>query len=107
MSVIQLTAQQLKHQLAGDAKLHLLDVREPFEYNYARIDGSLHIPMNQIPDRLTEIDTENEYVVICHHGIRSQQVAMYLVQSGFSKIYNLSGGIEAWSTECDNSIPRY
>ena len=85
----------------------MLDVREPHEFQYARIEGSTLIPLNQIPQRLQELDRSLEIVVICHHGMRSQQAAYFLDRQGFERILNLSGGIDAWSKECDVSVPRY
>jgi rhodanese-related sulfurtransferase len=107
MSVIQITAKELEKKLYDNLKLLVLDVREPHEFEFANINGSLHIPLNQIPQRTDEIDSSSGCVVICHHGIRSQQAAAYLVYSGFTQIYNLSGGIDAWSVECDNTVSRY
>ncbi len=107
MSVIQLSARQLKAKLDDQENLLLLDVREPYEFEYTHIAESQLIPINQIPQRLTEIDATKDCIVICHHGIRSQQVAEFLVHSGFSDVYNLSGGIEAWATQCDSTILRY
>jgi len=107
MSVIQLSAKQLKTKLDNLENLSLLDVREPFEFEYTHIAKSQLIPMNQIPQRLQEIDASKDCIIICHHGIRSQQVADFLVHSGFSDIYNLTGGIEAWATQCDSTILRY
>ncbi len=107
MSVIQLSARELQNKLAGDVKPLLLDVREPDEFQYTRIDGSKLIPLGQIAQRINEIDSTDGCVIICHHGIRSQQVAAYLVRAGLTDIYNLSGGIEAWSVDCDNTVLRY
>lgn len=107
MTVKQLSAPELKNKIQQNDKLFLLDVREPDEYQYARIAGSVLIPLNQIPQRLGELDPDQEIVVICHHGMRSQQAAGYLVQSGFKHIANLSGGIDAWSCVCDSSVDRY
>ncbi|MCF6252832.1 MAG: rhodanese [Methylococcaceae bacterium] len=107
MSIIQISAKQLHKKIQGDVKPLLLDVREHNEFEFASIEGSQHIPMNQIPLRIQDIDASKECVVICHHGIRSQQVADYLVHSGLTGIYNLSGGIDAWSVECDNTVSRY
>ncbi len=109
MSVIQITAKELQNQLQNDNKPKplVLDVRELDEFEFAKIAGSLHIPLNQIPQRTAEIDSRYGCVVICHHGIRSQHAAVYLADSGFGKIYNLSGGIDAWSVECDNTVSRY
>ena len=91
----------------GRAKPLLLDVREPWEYQTCRIAGSRHIPMAQIPARRDEIDSEAEVVVICHHGGRSMQVAMFLENSGFSKLHNLAGGVDAWAKSVDPSMPVY
>ena len=95
---------------AGPAPL-LLDVREPWEFGLARIDVAgttmLHIPMMQVPDRLAEIGTAQPVVCICHHGVRSAQVVAFLMQHGHDAVYNLAGGIDAWSTEVDARVPRY
>ncbi len=107
MSVIQLSAIELQKKLAGDVKPLLLDVRELNEFQYTRIEGSKLIPMGEIAQRINEIDSTDGCVIICHHGIRSQQVAAYLVQAGLDDIYNLSGGIEAWSEDCDDTVLRY
>jgi rhodanese-related sulfurtransferase len=107
MPVKQISAIELKNRLQKGDNLFLLDVREPNEFQYAHIDNSVLIPLNQIPSRLDELDAQQEIVVICHHGMRSQQAANYLEHSGFKNIANLKGGIEAWSCDCDNSVPRY
>ena len=85
----------------------LLDVREPWELSLASIDGVVNIPMAQVPDRLHELDRDRKIVVICHHGSRSFQVAVFLKQSGFGTVINLTGGIDAWSREVDPSVPLY
>ncbi|MGZ8191374.1 MAG: rhodanese-like domain-containing protein [Methylococcaceae bacterium] len=107
MTVKQLSATELKNKIQQEETLFLLDVREPHEFQYAHIANSILIPLNQISNRLGELDPRQEIVVICHHGMRSQQAANYLVQSGYKKIANLTGGIDAWSCTCDSSIPRY
>lgn len=107
MSVKQISAMELKNKIDNGEALFLLDVREPNEFQYARIDHSVLIPLNQIPQRLGELDAQQDIVVICHHGMRSQQTANYLAHCGFENISNLSGGIDAWSRECDSSVPRY
>jgi rhodanese-related sulfurtransferase len=85
----------------------LLDVREPWEFEKARIEGSLHIPMRDVPARLAEIAADKEIVAICHHGGRSMQVAMFLEKNGFSKVHNLAGGVNGWSQAVDPSVPVY
>lgn len=108
-----LTAPQLAVWLADPArpKPLLLDVREPWEVQTAGIAGATHIPMNQIPARVDEIAEAaaagGEVVAFCHHGARSMQVALFLESRGVGPLHNLTGGINAWSTEVDPSVPRY
>ena len=90
----------------GDA-IVVLDVRETEEIAIAPFPAATHIPMGEIPSRLTELDPDAELIVVCHHGIRSAQVAMYLARMGFERVSNLNGGIEAWSLTVDSSTPRY
>ncbi|HYE38057.1 rhodanese-like domain-containing protein [Methylocaldum sp.] len=91
----------------AEPKPLLLDVREPQEYAYCHIEGSAHIPMNDIPSRLGELHPQQEIVVICHHGMRSRMVGDYLTHQGFSNIVNLRGGVDAWATEVDPNMPQY
>ncbi len=92
---------------ASREKPVLLDVREPWEHQKARIAGSQLVPMNEIPARLAEIDDDREVVAICHHGGRSMQVAAFLEKNGFSRVHNLVGGVDAWSRTVDPSVPLY
>jgi rhodanese-related sulfurtransferase len=85
----------------------LLDVREPWEFERARIEGSQLVPMGELPARLAEIGEDREVVAICHHGGRSMQVAMFLERQGFKRVHNLMGGIDAWSKTVDPSVPVY
>lgn len=85
----------------------LLDVREHWEVEYCQIPGSLSIPMGEIMERAKTLEPDVAVVCICHHGIRSQQVALYLKSIGFSKLYNLRGGIHDWSCTVDPSCPTY
>lgn len=85
----------------------VLDVREPWEIEAAHLGGTVNIPMSLIPVRLTELDPTRTTVVICHHGGRSAQVALFLEHRGFRDVINLSGGIDAWSALVDPSVPRY
>jgi rhodanese-related sulfurtransferase len=94
----------LKEQ--GD-KAVLLDVREPWEYAQVHVEGARHIPMGQIPDRLGELDPKGRYVVMCHHGGRSQQVAQFMMSKGYGQVANLSGGIDAWAADLDPNLARY
>lgn len=89
----------------------VLDVREPDELRLASIkaDGFAlrAIPMGVIPPRLSELDPAQPIACLCHHGVRSMQVASFLRARGFAHVANIAGGIHAWSTELDPSIPRY
>jgi rhodanese-related sulfurtransferase len=89
----------------------VLDVREPWELQTAsvRADGFdlQHIPMRSIPQRLSELPQHSPIAVLCHHGVRSMQVAHYLAQNGFEQVVNIAGGIEAWSRERDAGVPEY
>ena len=97
---------ELKRRLLKGDKPIILDVREPWEIVTASIPGTVNIPMGEIPSRLGELDPNREIIVMCHHGVRSAQIAMYLGRSGFSRVLNLTGGIDDWS-EVDPSVPRY
>lgn len=102
-----ISAIDLKQRLARGDGLILLDVREPEELALARLPNVVHIPMGEIGGRLHELDPDSEIVVICHHGIRSAQVAQFLAQRDFACVLNLSGGIDAWSATVDPTVPRY
>jgi rhodanese-related sulfurtransferase len=91
----------------GDGNVQLVDVREPVELAMASLPWANHIPMAQIPHRLAELDPARPIVVMCHSGQRSRYVAAYLLANGFEHVYNLRGGIDAWSTELDPELPRY
>lgn len=85
----------------------LLDVREPWEFDLCRIEGAVNLPMSRIVQAVGHLDPAQETVVICHHGVRSLQVAQFLEQQGFTRVINLAGGIDAWSRDVDHSVPRY
>lgn len=91
-----------------EGKAHfLLDVREDDERAFCAISNSSHIPMNLIPLRHNELPDDVPLVVYCHHGVRSLNVARFLEHVGFEELYNLNGGIDAWSQQIDASVPRY
>lgn len=92
---------------ASREKPQLLDVREQWEWDTARIDGATLIPMREVPARVAELDPGRDVVAICHHGGRSQQVAMFLEKNGFAKVHNLQGGVDAWSRTVDPAVPLY
>ncbi len=107
MSIKDLSVQQLQQKLHNSETPILLDVREIDEYKFVHIQDSLHIPINSLAQQLHTLDSQQEIVVICHHGIRSKQAAYFLDHNGFKNIFNLVGGIDAWACECDNSLLRY
>jgi len=91
----------------GGSDVTLLDVREHDEVEAASVAIARHIPMREVPGRLDELDRASPLVVMCHSGGRSRRVAEYLLANGFSNVFNLRGGIDAWSTEIDPRVPRY
>ena len=103
----ELSARQLAERLAHPNPPLLVDVREPHEWAYCRIPGAQLKPMGQIMIWMRELDPAAEIVLQCHTGVRSYQVAAYLQAHGFKNVYNLRGGIDAWSLEVDPGVPRY
>ncbi len=85
----------------------LLDVREPWEFERCHIEGAVSLPMNSIPVRLAELPRDRDIVVICHHGVRSYHVARFLDHNGFTRVINLTGGVDAWAKEADPTMPTY
>ncbi|OWY38099.1 sulfurtransferase [Xenophilus sp. AP218F] len=107
--VREISAPELAARLADSAAgpLLLLDVREGWEWDIARIEGSVHMPMNLIPLRQGELPDGVTIVAICHHGVRSAHVAMYLQDVGFDDVLSLAGGVEAWASQVDPTMARY
>ena len=106
----EITTQELKQllALASPERPVVLDVREPWEYSVARIEGSTLMPMGDIPSRaFQELDPEARIITVCHHGVRSMNVAVWLRNQGFENAQSLRGGIDAWSAEIDTAVPRY
>jgi len=85
----------------------LLDVRMPEELEIAALPGAINIPLNDLPDRIGELNPGAAIAVLCHHGVRSERAARFLERSGFGDVSHLAGGIDAWSLEIDESVPRY
>ena len=104
----QMTPTQLREYLERvETPPLLLDVRENWEFEICSIDNSLLIPMGQIPAKLDQIDSDQEIVVICHHGIRSANVCRYLEHQGYEQMINLSGGVDAWAKDIDINMAVY
>ncbi len=103
----QLTPHELQERLARGDDLVVLDVREDDELAICALEGAVHIPMSELSVRVTELDPDRPTVCLCHHGIRSANVALALEQMDFAELYNLSGGIDRWAREVDASMARY
>jgi sulfur-carrier protein adenylyltransferase/sulfurtransferase len=104
----EITSTELKERLDRGDDIQLIDVREDYEVAIARIPNAIHIPMNQVLNRMDEIDPDRETVVHCKGGGRSAQVIDALQRSGFKgKLANLKGGILGWSNEVDPTVPKY
>ena len=104
--IAQMQATELKRRMDAGENIFVLDVREPYEYAIAQIGGHL-LPLNDLPQKLGQLDANREIVVHCKAGGRSQKAAEFLAQNGFKKIHNLAGGITAWSEKVDPSVPKY
>jgi rhodanese-related sulfurtransferase len=98
---------EIKRRLDAGEPLELIDVREPGEIDIAAIPGARVFPMSQAAAWIDHLPGDRELVIVCHHGMRSMQIAMALAQRGHRNITNLTGGIDLWSTEVDPTIPRY
>jgi len=105
--VPEISPRELAEQLKSDTPPLLIDVREPSEYDYCRIEGAQLKPMGDLMTWINELDKEAAIVCQCHTGVRSLQVARYLQRLGFKKVFNLRGGIDAWSVQVDPNVPRY
>ena len=106
-SEFDLPVQALKQALVEKKNVFILDVREPFEYEIAHIEGSKLIPLGQLTQRVNELDTADQIVVYCHTGVKSAQAVRFLNDLGFKKVKNLKGGIRAWTREIDRSLRMY
>jgi len=108
-SVPEVTVQELKHRRDSLSAPFLLDVRKPFEDSIATLHADQLIPHDQLADRLSELKAgrDDEIVVHCRSGVRSAQAVEILQHAGYRRVYNLAGGIKAWSREIDPSVPEY
>jgi rhodanese-related sulfurtransferase len=104
----EISPEEVKSKLDQGERFTLLDVREPWEFETAHMDGAKLLPMGDIPSRAhQELDPEDHIVVVCHHGVRSMNVTAWLRQQGFEKAQSMRGGIDAWSRVVDGSVPTY
>ncbi|MGI9105302.1 MAG: rhodanese-like domain-containing protein [Pyrinomonadaceae bacterium] len=107
MTYQTITPAELAGRIEKGEQVRLIDVREPEEFELARIEGAELLPLSRFQKWAGALNPEDEIIVMCHHGIRSAQVCAYLAGQGFTKMFNLAGGIERWSGEVDRSVPRY
>jgi rhodanese-related sulfurtransferase len=104
----EISPEAVKQKLGAGESFTLLDVREPWEFKASKINGAKLMPMGDVPSRAhQELDPEDQIVVVCHHGVRSMSVTVWLRQQGFDKAQSMRGGIDAWSRQVDNTVPTY
>lgn len=107
---MEISAEEVKRRLETGEKLALIDVREPFEFATARIEGAELVPMNTVPEHVDDLRRKASgmpLVVLCHHGVRSLNVVAWLRHHGIENCWSLAGGIDRWSVAIDSSVPRY
>jgi rhodanese-related sulfurtransferase len=104
---IQISPREVRDLLARNPEVLFVDVREQWEYDAAHIEGSILIPMPEIPSNLARLERAEEIVLFCHHGIRSLDAAAWLRTQGVEGARSMAGGIERWSNEIDPSVARY
>jgi adenylyltransferase/sulfurtransferase len=107
MNNLEITPEQLRQRLDRGDQLLLVDVREPGEHQICRIEGARLIPLGTIPASFQTLDTGEDVICYCHHGMRSMDVAVWLRNHGIENVQSLAGGIERWSAEIDPTVPRY
>ena len=105
--ISEISVTDLSRRIAEPDAPVVLDVREPQEIALARFPGAVEIPTQSVPSRMAELDRNAEIFVLCHHGMRSAHVADYLAEQGFTRVGNVTGGIDAWALMVDPSVPRY
>jgi adenylyltransferase/sulfurtransferase len=106
MSVPEIRVEELKQRLDAGEDLFLLDVRDEYEYEISNIGGQL-IPLAELPKRMNELDTNLNIVTVCKMGPRGVKAAQVLHEAGFTHVWNLTGGIHAWSDRVDHSVRKY
>jgi rhodanese-related sulfurtransferase len=105
--VRNLSCRALADMIGGNDPIQIIDVREAWEVEICFLDGATHIPLGQLAERINEIDPSRPVAMLCHHGVRSRHGAMYLEANGFSDIFNIAGGIDAWALEIAPDMQRY
>ena len=104
---VDFTPLELVQEMEKRKDMLMLDVREPMEIQICHIANAMHVPMGQIPSKLEDLPKNKDLVVFCHMGVRSKQVMQFLRKNGFSRVFNLTGGIDRWSIDVDPKVQRY
>jgi rhodanese-related sulfurtransferase len=107
---LEVSPQEAKLRLEGEKRAALIDVREPEEFGLARIEGAELVPMQSVPGELQRLEgmaEERDLLILCHHGVRSLQVAVWLRERGIDNCFSVMGGIDRWSREIDPKLPQY
>jgi rhodanese-related sulfurtransferase len=104
---MEVAPREVKDMLGRGEKLLFVDVREPWEYQTSHIEGSVLIPLREIPTNLPRLEAAEEVVLFCHHGMRSMDAAAWLRSQGVQGARSMAGGIDRWATEIDPNTPRY
>jgi rhodanese-related sulfurtransferase len=107
MNDLEILPREVKERLERGEKVLLVDVREPHEHALCQIEGAVLIPMGTIPANLQKLDTDEDVICFCHHGMRSMDVANWLRTQGVKSAKSMAGGIDRWSLEIDPMVPRY
>jgi rhodanese-related sulfurtransferase len=107
MNDLEILPSEVKQRLDRGEKMMLIDVREPHEYAICHIEGAVLIPMGTIPANLQKLDSGEDVICFCHHGMRSMDVANWLRAQGVQSARSMAGGIDRWSLEIDPNVPRY
>jgi rhodanese-related sulfurtransferase len=107
MSYQTITPTEFAARAARGERVRLIDVREPEEFELARVEGAELLPLSRFAEWAATLDPAEEIVVMCHHGVRSAQVCAFLARAGHARLHNLAGGIDRWSAEVDPRVPRY
>ena len=98
---------EVAERLKNGEEINLIDVREPMEHEIASVEGAKLLPLSQFNEWIETLNPSEEIIVMCHHGIRSANLCIFLVRNDFEKVFNLEGGIDLWSKEVDANIPKY
>ena len=103
----EISVQELKGKMDNDKEIKIIDVREDHERAISKIEPTIHIAMNTVPNQIENLDREKTYYVLCRSGVRSANVTNYLSQNGFADVYNIKGGILAWADQIDKTMQKY